>query len=213
MADPNSSPSMLNIALAAAALLVTTGVGLYAYYFVNDNPAEQQACSNTGKKIEALSSAIKGELAAFQPVDNSIPLSNLSFNNDNDVKKSLADFNGKTVLLNLWATWCAPCRREMPALQKLHDQMAGPDFAVVPVSVDIGNANKPKAFYQKTGLDTLPFYHDGSMQIFETLRKHSLAIGMPTTVLVDNEGCSLGVLNGPAEWASEDAIALIKAAL
>ena len=100
----------------------------------------------------------------------------------------------------------------MPALQKLQVELGGDNFEVVPVSVDLGDDTKPKKFYKKAKLDNLPFYADGTMKVFEDLKKQGLAFGMPTTVIIDKDGCSLGILNGPAEWASDDAKALVRAA-
>ncbi len=199
--------------LAVVAVAVIAGVGLYAFYRSPDNPSAQQACLDNGKTIAAVDQFAKGELAAFLPVRESKDLRALAFKDKDGGDVTIADWKGRTVLLNLWATWCAPCRREMPALQKLQQALGGPDFEVVPVSIDLGDDSKPKAFYEKIGLSDLPFYADATIEIFNTLKKDGLAFGMPTTVLIDKNGCSVGVINGPAEWASEDAKVLIKAVL
>ncbi len=199
--------------IVLAFIVAITGFGLYAFYSVSDNPEQQQACIDSGKTISAIAAMAKGDLAAFQPVSKPIHLAGLSFKDKNGGAVSLADWKGRTVLLNLWATWCAPCRREMPALEKLQQDLGGDEFEVVPVSVDLGDDTKPKAFYKKTGLKDLPFYADGTMEVFNILKKNGLAFGMPTTVLIGKDGCSLGVINGPAEWAGADAKALIRAAM
>ena len=153
-----------------------------------------------------------GEVAAFEPLAQPVDLSALAFQGADGEPVSVADFAGSTVLLNLWATWCAPCREEMPALQELDAETDGA-FAVVAVSIDAGTATKPKRFYAENGLDTLPFFHDGSMTTFSTLKNADLAPGLPTSILIGPDGCARGVLKGAAEWASEDAKHLIEATL
>ncbi len=200
-----------------ATLAVVVGIGLYAFYRGADNPGADpkvaQACQGAAATIAAITPFAKGELAAFQPVDKAADLTKIPFKDKDGKTVTLADWEGRTVLLNLWATWCAPCRREMPALEKLQVELGGDSFEVVPVSIDLGDDSKPKAFYKQIGLTKLPFYVDSTMEIFNTLKQQNLAFGMPTTILVNTEGCSVGVINGPAEWASNDAFELIRSAL
>lgn len=80
------------------------------------------------------------------------------------------------------------------------------------MSVDLGNDTKPKRFYKRAKRDRLPFHADGTMKFLENPRKQGLAFGIPSTLIIDKDGCSLGVLNGPAGWASDDAKALVRAA-
>ena len=127
--------------------------------------------------------------------------------------RTLADFRGRTVLLNLWATWCVPCRKEMPALDALQAKLGGDDFEVVAVNIDTRNLDKPKAWLKEVGIKRLGYYADPSAKVFQDLKAIGKAFGMPTTLLIDPNGCELGTLAGPAEWASEDAIKLIEAAL
>jgi len=117
------------------------------------------------------------------------------------------------VLLNLWATWCVPCRKEMPALAALQEKLGGPGFEVVAVNIDTRNAEKPKAWLQTNGVTGLAYYSDASAKVFQELRAVGKAIGMPTTLIVDGNGCELANLAGPAEWASGDALKLVTAAL
>ncbi len=117
------------------------------------------------------------------------------------------------MLLNLWATWCVPCRAEMPTLDKLEGELGGPDFQVVAVNIDTRNPQRPKDFLKQIGVKNLAYYADPSAQAFQDLKDIGRAFGMPTTLLVDPKGCEIGTIAGPADWASNDALKLIKAAL
>ena len=171
------------------------------------------AANDFAKRIEGLN---VGAVAAFEPLAAPVDLSALAFEDGEGEARTVADYRGTSLLLNLWATWCAPCREEMPALQELHARLGGEPgtapFAVLPLSIDAGDTAKPRAFYAETGLDRLPFFHDGTMRSFATLKKADLAPGLPTSVFIDAEGCARGVLRGPADWADGDAIALVRGA-
>ena len=179
--------------------------------------AKEQAagagCEESATITAAISPVISGDIAAFALADEPRPMPLLTFLDGKGNPASLDDFKGKIVLFNLWATWCAPCRHEMPAFDTLQETYGGDDFQIVPVSIDRGGMEKPKAFYEEIGLKHLPFYQDETMGVFNTLKKQSLAFGLPTTVLLDREGCILGSLNGPADWAGSDAKALIETAI
>jgi thiol-disulfide isomerase/thioredoxin len=126
---------------------------------------------------------------------------------------TIADHAGKTVLLNLWATWCAPCRAEMPALDALQKEKGGDAFEVVAVNVDTGDDAKPKKFLKEIGVETLGYYRDATMGLFNEAKKRGLALGLPVTMLIDGEGCLIAHMNGPAEWSSPDAKRLVEAAV
>src|SRR5690606_26090556 len=117
------------------------------------------------------------------------------------------------VLLNLWATWCVPCRTEMPALDRLQGKLGGDKFAVVAINIDTRDSDKPKAFLKDANLTRLGNFHDEKASVFQELKSVGMAVGMPTSVLIDSQGCELGNMAGPAEWDSEDAIKLINAAV
>ena len=215
MASRRLAPALAALAAATALLvgaLYITSTGLLKGDGAPKVLAAGEACpaSDFAARIEGRN---VGEVAAFEPLATPVDLSALAFDDAEGERTSLADFEGRTVLLNLWATWCAPCREEMPALQELNAHMKEQPFDVVAVSIDAGDAAKPKRFYAETGLTTLPFFHDGSMATFSTLKKADLAPGLPTSILVGPDGCARGVLKGAAEWASADAKDLIEATL
>ena len=124
-----------------------------------------------------------------------------------------ADWRGRTVLLNLWATWCVPCRKEMPALDALQSDLGGPNFEVIAINIDTRDPAKPLAFLKETGVTHLTYYADPSAKVFQELKLAGKAFGMPTTLIVDRSGCEIGEMAGPAEWASADGVKLVSAAL
>jgi thiol-disulfide isomerase/thioredoxin len=126
--------------------------------------------------------------------------------------KKLSDWRGKTVLVNLWATWCVPCRKEMPALEGLQTRLQGPNFEVVAINIDTRDPEKPKNFLKEASLTRLGFFSDEKAKVFQDLKSIGRALGMPTSVLVDGQGCEIATIAGPAEWDSDDAVKLITAA-
>jgi thiol-disulfide isomerase/thioredoxin len=133
-------------------------------------------------------------------------LPEVQFENGQGEAMTLADFRGKVVLLNIWATWCAPCRREMPTLERLQAQLGGPDFEVVALSIDRKGLSVVKEFYDELSLRELGMYVDASAKASRELS----ALGVPTTLLIDREGNELGRLAGPAEWDSPEMVAFIR---
>ena len=190
---------------------------LAAGFIIAANPvqslATEAACTRSQSLAEAIAPFAKGELKAFVPEKQPQSLRTLSFDDKDGNPTTLEKWQGRVVLLNLWATWCAPCRKEMPALEKLQQTLGGETFEVVPVSLDRGGNIKPKAFYEKIGIKLLPLYTDDSRKIFSELQGRGLLFGLPTSILIDTEGCTIGTLKGPAEWDSDDAIELIRSAL
>ena len=193
---------------AMAGLAVVYGMG----GFQRNAPVET-ACrpaADLAKKLEPL---FRGEIAALTPAKTPIRVSSLSFRDADGRDRTLADWNGRVVLLNLWATWCVPCKKEMPALDALAKKMAGPGFEVVAVNIDTRDPDKAKAWLKEAGISQLAYYADSSAKIFQDLKAAGRAFGMPTTLLIDKQGCEIASLAGPAEWASEDAVKLVEAAL
>lgn len=134
------------------------------------------------------------------------PLHAMAFEDGQNRPRSLADFKGRIVLLNIWATWCVPCRREMPALDRLQARLGGPDFEVVPVSIDRGGIEAVKRFYSEIDAQNLGMYIDSSGQLVRALG----AVGLPTTLLIDGAGRELARIIGPAEWDAPEIAELLK---
>jgi thiol-disulfide isomerase/thioredoxin len=162
------------------------------------------------KKIAPLA---KGEVAGLTMATAPLKLPDLAFLDAEGQPKKLSDWRGKTVLVNLWATWCVPCRKEMPALDELQGKLGGSDFEVVAINIDTRDPAKPKAFLKDGNLRKLAYFTDANAKVFQDLKGVGRALGMPTSVLVDGKGCEIATIAGPAEWASDDAVKLIKAAV
>jgi thiol-disulfide isomerase/thioredoxin len=160
-----------------------------------------QACALSPARKAALQAAIKGEVAAFALLDAPRP--------EMGTPRALQDFKGRALLVNLWATWCAPCRHEMPALDALQQKRGGDGFEVVAINIDTRNLERPLSWLKGAGVTHLKYYSDPQAKSFQTLRAQGVALGMPITLLVDARGCHIGHLNGPAAWESEDALALV----
>ncbi len=170
------------------------------------------SCEKSFENNSRLRRFAKDAVAKFELSKKPVNLSSIGFDDENGNVTTLANWQGKVVLFNLWATWCGPCRREMPALDKLQEETGDATFEVVPVSIDRGNNAKAKAFYKQYNLDALRLFSDGTTKIFATLEKTELVHGLPTSILIDKNGCALGTLKGSAEWNSDEAKALMRAA-
>lgn len=224
MADGNRffpAPRLILAALVAGVLAGAVAVYVSESGSGNNAPAQvavddskdDVACAAKADRAKTVAAAATGQVAALLPADPPQSLKSLAFNDPGGKPMTLADHAGKTVLLNLWATWCAPCRAEMPALDALQKEMGSDAFHVVAVNVDAGDDAKPKKFLEETGVKALGYYRDSTMALFNDLKTRGLALGLPVTMLIDGEGCLITHMNGPAEWSSPDAKRLVETAL
>ncbi len=147
-----------------------------------------------------------GEMSNFVFKSAPEPLDDVAFVDGEEKPMTLADFKGRVVLLNLWATWCAPCRKEMPGLDRLQAEMGSDQFEVVALSVDRAGVAASQKFLDQIKVTSLKTYVDATAKVSKPLR----VVGMPTTILIDREGREVGRLIGPAEWDTEEAKRLIK---
>jgi thiol-disulfide isomerase/thioredoxin len=156
---------------------------------------------------------VAGPAAAQEPPKNFILLDQpravaaINFGDGQGRARSLADFKGKVVLLNIWATWCVPCRKEMPALDRLQTSLGGRNFAVVPLSIDRGGRETVAKFYAEIGIRELPVYTDTSGEALRALG----AVGLPTTLVLDRAGEEIARIVGPAEWDAPEVVEFLKA--
>lgn len=175
-------------------------------------PAASSAeCATSTALAAKLAPLAKGDIAALAIQSQPRPMQNFSFARD-DGATEVAAFKGRTILLNLWATWCVPCREEMPALDRLQGEAGGESFSVVAVNIDTARLDRPKAFLGEIGVKNLVFYADSSGKAFQALQQSGKLVGLPTTFLIGPDGCEIGALAGPAKWDGADALALIRAA-
>ena len=212
---PRRIPRSLAIgALLGALVLAALAVSLVLYGIGGDDGKEMAAtsCADAHAAAERVAPFARGEVAALNVDDAPKPLADLSFDAAQGQRRSLADFRGRTVLLNLWATWCIPCRQEMPALDRLQAKLGSPDFEVVAINVDTARLDRRQAFLDEAGVKSLAFYADPSAKVFEALQRAGKVVGLPTTLLVDPHGCAFATMAGPAEWDSPDGVNLIMAA-
>jgi len=161
--------------------------------------------TGTGPVADA-KSLITGQVANFTLYEQAKPTPEVEFLDAAEQPRSFADFQGKVVLVNFWATWCTPCIREMPALARLEAELGGHDFRVVAISIDRKGMPAVNRFYKKHKIEGLKPFVDTKNAVPRKLR----VVGLPTTVLIDRRGNEIGRLVGGAEWDSPEAIRLIR---
>lgn len=134
------------------------------------------------------------------------PLPSISFVDAEGRTKTLADFRGTVTAVHFWATWCGPCRTELPTVDYLQREIGGPDFAVLALSLDRDGASVVEEYYASIGISDLPIYVDEGMASARTLR----VIGLPYTIFVDREGREVARVLGDRDWSDPDVVALVR---
>jgi thiol-disulfide isomerase/thioredoxin len=204
------------VPIAIAAVLIGGVIGyagIYGLGGLKGGASGDPACRAAVETAKRIAPLAHGEVAALTMATTPLKLPDLAFEDADGKPRKLSDWRGKTVLVNLWATWCVPCRREMPALEGLQEKLAGPNFEVVAINIDTRDSEKPRAFLKEANLTRLGYFNDQKAKVFQDLKAIGRALGMPTSVLVDPKGCEIATIAGPAEWNSDDAIKLITAAV
>jgi thiol-disulfide isomerase/thioredoxin len=213
--SPRRAPLVSARTTALIAALLAASAGFAAVYVTlgrSDNVAPTPAAATVGSSAAAAGEAGRlnqGQMAAFVFRKEPEALPAFTFQDADGRERTLADWRGKVVLLNLWATWCLPCRKEMPALDRLEATLGSERFQVVAISVDRTGLPGAKKFLAEANTASLALYADPSARLAATLR----AAGLPATLLIDQEGREIGRLLGPAEWDGEDAKRLIQSAM
>jgi thiol-disulfide isomerase/thioredoxin len=126
---------------------------------------------------------------------------------------TVADFAGKNLLVNFWASWCIPCREEMPALDALAARLNSDTFMVLPVNTGEAQPEKGRAFLADGNWPNLPLYEDTGFAAFKRMQREAVTVGLPVSLLLDEKGCEIGVIQGPAEWDTPDGERVIQALL
>lgn len=196
--------------IAATALVLAAGAG---FLYVNGGQSGKKsgniACAAAREISREVSPLAKGEVAAMSIANDPEPMPEVTFTGPDGQPRKLEDFRGKTLLLNLWATWCVPCRSEMAALDRLQAKAGSDKFEVVTVNVDTSRLDRPKAFLGEIGAKNLAYYADPKAEIFFQLKQSGQTLGLPTTFLIDGKGCQIGLMQGPANWDSSDGRTLV----
>jgi thiol-disulfide isomerase/thioredoxin len=204
----------------AAGLAAIAGFGTVYWSFAPSDNAlrsasapearpQMPAAGENGAGASPLLGLNTGAMSAFLVRKGPLDLPDFTFMGPDGTEKTQADLKGRVVLLNIWATWCVPCREEMPQLNALQGELGGPDFEVAAINIDKGGPEKALKFLEETKATNLAPYTDPSGKLFSELK----AVGMPTTLLLNPEGKEIGRLVGPADWASPEAKRLIEAAI
>jgi thiol-disulfide isomerase/thioredoxin len=196
--------------IAIAAFLAGLA-GVYGIGGLQRNARTDAGCQAAVDIARRIAPLARGEVAALTAATKPFRMPELSFRDADGHERKLQDWRGRFVLLNLWATWCVPCRKEMPALDALESKLGGPDFQVVAVNIDTRDPDKPKVWLKEVGIRRLGYFADPEAKVFQDLKAAGRAFGMPTTLLIDPQGCEIATLAGPAEWASNDAVRLVEA--
>lgn len=202
-------PSRARRAVVGAA--VALGVAAVVYGVMAPGKGGAAACPAAAAATARLDPLIRGEVAAMSLARPATAEPDIAFRTPDGRPTTLAAFKGKALLVNLWATWCVPCRGEMPALDALERSQGGPDFEVVAVNVDTTRLDHPAEFMKQNGIAQLALYADPSADVLQALKRQGGLLGLPTTLLIDRNGCELGRMAGPAAWASPDGQAVIRA--
>ena len=217
---PRAAAPRLGTGVVTAIVAATAGLwGVYAMARGGDNgspakaPTEIVVSQVTGgpppSSAPAIATLSVGEMAKFVFRKEPEALPEISFQDGNGKARTLADWKGKVVLLNLWATWCLPCRKEMPGLDRLQAELGSDKFEVVALSVDRAGIEASKKFLDQIKVTKLGLYADPTTRASSALK----VVGMPSTLLIDAQGREIGRLVGPAEWDSPEAKALIGSVL
>lgn len=213
--QPSSSSRTKMLGIVAAGLGIAV-IGVYAMLGSNGNEEVGQKvtavtapAASDGAPLKLDKSLSSGDMAAFVFKQDRPEVVTGDFKDGDGNTIDMSHWKGRVALVNLWATWCGPCRAEMPYLAELQDLYGSDQFEVVALSVDLKGAEASAAFLKEIKADNLALYVDKSSRAMKKLG----AYGLPVTILVDRQGGEIGRLIGPAEWVGEEAKRLIEAAI
>lgn len=175
---------------------------LYGALLLGASPA---AADLGAGQIAELKAARTGDMQKMVFHDAPRPRLERAFEDERGATHDVADFAGKIVVFNFWATWCPPCRKEMPSLDRLRAERAGPGFEVVALAMDRASVGKIKDFYLSIGAENLKIYREPTLRI----GAEAGVLGMPITLILDREGREIARLQGEADWAGPDALAML----
>jgi thiol-disulfide isomerase/thioredoxin len=200
-AQPIRHRLLIAATTAASAVVLLLIVLGYGSRVLSPETAVRQPAPATGSTGSASGNQL--ELSVF---DQPHALPEVRFQDDQGHDLTLGDFRGRVVVLNIWATWCVPCRKEMPTLDRLQARLGGKDFLVVALSIDRKGAEAVRGFYQEVGVENLAIYVDPSGR-----GSRGLGLpGVPTTLLIDQEGREVARKMGEAKWDGPKMVSLVE---
>jgi len=207
----NKPLALKNLALVLTLAIVSASAGVVVYQVgpaLNPGSVAGNFATQPSTAPDSTSPSPPGDGFSFNSHDEQRTLPDLRFMGGDGSELTLADFQGKLVLLNIWATWCGPCRQEMSTLDNLQTKLGGNDFVVLALSIDT-EIKMVRAFYAELGLTSLRIYIDESVRAPVDLNVR----GIPATLLIDPQGREIGRVLGPADWDSAEVVAAISAYL
>ncbi|WP_372884288.1 TlpA disulfide reductase family protein [Shimia sp.] len=190
-----SKSALVYMALAACAIAAVVFVALR-------DPASQ----GTAPDMSAAAALREGDMKKLSFHSEPRAISSQSFVTIEDGSGTLADYRGKVVLVNFWATWCAPCRKEMPMLAELQRRLGGEDFQVVTIATGRNPLPAMQAFFAEIGVDNLPLHRDPKQEIARDMA----VLGLPASVLIDRQGREIARMTGDADWSGASALAILR---
>ena len=190
-------------------LLIVLVTGVLGVYWLQGEPRKAEVVESAAVTSGFSKALAKGAMAGVIVQATRKDITAFTFADATGQQVDLSKWKGRVVLLNLWATWCAPCRKEMPDLAKLQASLGGPDFEVVALSVDRKGIEASQAFLKEIGVTNLAVYSEPEAKSLAALQ----ALGLPATVLIDRNGKEAARLLGPADWSSPEAQEMVKALL
>ncbi len=194
--------------------LVSAAIALAITLWVGNNSSQAASCPANTVEAAKLDAAALGELAAVTGTGKGRSYADMALKDAAGKPLTVESFAGKRLLINFWASWCVPCREEMPALDALAAKYNSDTFMVLPVNTGETDPAKGAAFLAENNWANLPLYQEANgFEIINRLKTSAVSAGLPASVLVDEKGCELAVLQGPAEWDSPDGHGLIEAFL
>ncbi|MCC3245644.1 TlpA family protein disulfide reductase [Methylocystis sp. WRRC1] len=207
------TPSAFPRRLTSLAFVAASAGFLYLGGPSGKEALAEEACGASARIADSVKDLARGDVGAMNISKKPEALPDFAFNGPDGKATSLSAFRGKTLLFNVWATWCVPCRAEMPELDKLQADLGSDRFQVVTVNIDTSRLERPKKFFEETGVKSLDLNADPKANIFFELKQAGKALGLPVTILIGPDGCQIGLMNGPAAWHSADAKALVSKAV
>ncbi len=204
------STSNMKKPFALLPVVAIAALGVLGVYWFQGEPRKAEVVGILAARVTGFSKALaKGPMVGVIVHAVRKDIAPFTFTDAAGQQVDLSKWKGRVVVLNLWATWCAPCRKEMPDLAKLQTALGGPDFEVVALSVDRKGLEASQAFLKEIGVTNLAAYIEPEAKSLAALQ----ALGLPATVLIDRQGKEAARLLGPADWASPEAQDMVKALL